>query len=151
MHCTDEWGENGLTPEESLIVAKELQKKGISGIELSGGHLADASFSTLFKQKLQKKENQSYFRKPAAMIAAGLDIPVALVGGNRDMDLMEDILNNTDIQYFSLSRTLFSEPDLPNKWKNGFRGKPRCISCNKCFGVDTNMCIFDREKDKQPR
>lgn len=149
MHSTDEWGENGLTPDESLIVAKGLQERGMTGIELSGGHLTDDFSTATFKQKLHKKENQSYFKEPAALIAAGLDIPIILVGGNRDMDVMEEILNTTDIEYFSMSRTLFSEPDLPNKWESGFRGKPRCIFCNKCWGSDTNMCILDRKKEKK--
>lgn len=37
MHATDDWGRNGLLPGESLNVAKELEKRGITGIEFSGG------------------------------------------------------------------------------------------------------------------
>lgn len=146
MHSTDEWGENGLTPEESLIVAKGFQERGISGIELSGGHLSNSPETAPIKPKIIKKENQSYYRKPAAMIASAVDVPIILVGGNRSVDVMEDILENTPIKYFSLSRTLHAEPDLPNKWENGFRGKPRCISCNKCWGRDTNICILDKKE-----
>ncbi|MBI9091947.1 MAG: hypothetical protein JEZ12_22270 [Desulfobacterium sp.] len=39
MHCSHDWDEKGLTEDESLYVAKELEKRGISGIEFSGGNL----------------------------------------------------------------------------------------------------------------
>ena len=38
MHSTDDWGANGLTTNESLWVAKELEKRGLTAIEFSGGN-----------------------------------------------------------------------------------------------------------------
>jgi 2,4-dienoyl-CoA reductase-like NADH-dependent reductase (Old Yellow Enzyme family) len=148
MHATDEWGDQGLTAEESLTVAKGLEARGITAIELSGGHLSKDPSTLPIKPKITAEEKQSYFQKPAALIAEGVDVPVILVGGNRSVPVMEQILETTRIKYFSLSRTLFSEPDLPNKWKEGFRGKPRCVSCNKCWGKDRNMCVLDRKEQE---
>jgi 2,4-dienoyl-CoA reductase-like NADH-dependent reductase (Old Yellow Enzyme family) len=145
MHCTDEMGEQGLNKEDSLVVAKMLEEKGISGIEFSGGFFSENDATLPDKKGIIKKEKQSYFREPVSWIASELNVPVILVGGNREMEVMEEILNTTDIKYFSLSRTLFSEPDLPEKWQSGYRGKPRCIACGKCRGKDTNECILNKK------
>lgn len=148
LHCSDYWGKDGLTPEDSLIVAQELEKRGIAAIEFSGGHFSADSKKVPAMIGLRHKKRQCYFKTETVQIADKLTIPVCLVGGNRDVDYMEEILNQSNISYFSLSRTLLSEPDLPTKWKQGFRGQPRCISCNKCFAKDVNICIFDREEPK---
>lgn len=138
---TDNWGDLGLTNEECVEVAKGLEACGISGIEISGGHKADP-----LRKKLKKEENQSYFFKEAAAVADAVNIPVTLVGGNRSVSKMEEILNNSKIEYFAMARALHSEPDLPNKWKEDYTEKLRCVSCNNCWAEDANICILDRKK-----
>jgi len=148
MHCDDEWGENGLTVEESLWLAKELEKRGIDAIEFSGGNIDPETGNSALKTKLHKTEKQSYYRDQVTQIAEQLNIPVILVGGNRNIGLMEEILNNSNILHFSLSRTLHSEPDLPKKWMKDPDKKPRCVSCNNCWAPGGNICIIDRKKIK---
>jgi 2,4-dienoyl-CoA reductase-like NADH-dependent reductase (Old Yellow Enzyme family) len=47
---------------------------------------------------------------------------------------MEGILNNSPVDFLSLSRPLISEPDLPNRWLSGSGPETtRCVSCNGCF------------------
>lgn len=146
MHCDDEWGLNGLTVADSLCFAKELEKHGIDGIEFSGGNIDPRSGHMASKPKLHKPEQQSYFKEQVTEIAAQLHVPVILVGGNRSVRLMETILNNSNISYFALSRTLHAEPDLPCQWKSNPEHQPRCISCNKCWSEGGNICILDRKK-----
>ena len=74
-------------------------------------------------------------------------MPVILVGGNRSIEVMNSILNETAIEYFSLCRPLLSEPDLVNKWMKNPEYKPRCTSCGRCFDFSGNSCIFDREEE----
>lgn len=52
---------------------------------------------------------------------------------------MDRILNTTDIEYFSLSRAILCEADLINKWVDNKDYKPKCISCNKCWDVTSNV------------
>jgi len=148
MHCTDDWGGNGLTIEESTIIAKELERLGITAIEFSGGNLDVRNYpdSPPIRNGILKPEKQSYFAKQAAMIARELTVPVISVGGHRTPEVIEDILNETNISYFSLSRTLLSEPNLINRWQSGDRAKPRCIACGKCWHPDGNVCILDRKR-----
>jgi len=147
MHCTDDWDENGLKVEESLWVSKELEKLGVTAIEFSGGN-PDPRYPLKrpIRTKILKREKQAYFYEATKQIAAELSIPVISVGGHRNVDLMEDILNDCNISYISLSRTLFSEPDLPNKWKENPAYDPRCTSCAKCWSPGGNVCILDRKK-----
>ncbi|TLX78353.1 NADH:flavin oxidoreductase [Labilibacter sediminis] len=149
MHSDDEWAENGLSAEDSLWIAKELEKHGIDGIEFSGGNIDPQSGNGASKPKLHKVEKQSYFKDQVSKIAAHLHVPVILVGGNRNVKLMEDILNHSNIRYFALSRTLHAEPDLPAKWLTSPEHKPRCVSCNNCWAEGGNICIIDRKKEKQ--
>lgn len=146
MHCSDDWGENGLTEEESRYVAKELEDRGISGIEFSGGNLDIKNYPNAgpIRNGILKPEKQSYFAEKTARIAQHLNIPVISVGGHRNPEKMEQILNTTSIGYFSLSRLLHSEPGIVNRWRQGDLTKPRCIACNKCRDKDGNVCIQDR-------
>ncbi|MGL4971440.1 MAG: hypothetical protein ACRC45_07490, partial [Cetobacterium sp.] len=91
-------------------------------------------------------ENQSYFKKAAENIAKNVNSKVSLVGGNKNFELMHEILNTTEIEYFSLSRTLFSEPDLINKWMTNEKQRPKCVSCNHCWDTFPNSCILRAKK-----
>lgn len=146
MHATDDRGDKGLLPEESLYVAKELEKRGITGIEFSGGHLDVKHHQNEGPARtgILKDENQSYFADVTARIAAHLSIPVISVGGHRNPDKLNGLLETTDIQYFALSRPLLSEPDLPLRWMNGDNNRPRCLACGKCWAPEGNLCILDR-------
>jgi len=144
MHCTDDWGVEGLTVEESLWVAKGLEKKGITAIEFSGGNPVVPNRGAI-RTKIQKREKQAYFYKATKLLAAELNLPVISVGGHRNVEYMDQILNDSNISYFALSRTIFSEPDLPNKWKQNPAHEPRCVSCAKCWAPGGNVCVLDRK------
>jgi len=148
MHCTDDWGENGLLVDESLIVAKGLEQRGITGIEFSGGNLDVENYPNMGPGRLNilKEVNQSYFTNQTSQIAQELNIPVISVGGHRTPELLEKILNSTNIGYFAFARPLLSEPDLVNRWESGNREKLRCVACNKCRDKEGNICIQDRKK-----
>ena len=60
-------------------------------------------------------------------------MPVMMVGGLRSIELMEEIVQNGESDFVSLSRPLIREPDLITRWKNGFRHRATCVSCNRCF------------------
>ena len=147
MHCSDEWDNNGLTEEESLYVAMELENRGISGIEFSGGNLDIKAYPNTGpgRSGILKAEKQSYFAEKTATIAQHLNVPVISVGGHRTPEKLTRILNTTQIDYVSLARPLLSEPDLVNRWQQGDLKKPRCIACGKCWDINGNSCFLDRE------
>ncbi len=145
INCSDFMGEDGLQLEECKVLCKKLAEMGLDAIEISGNVAYNENAPLIFEKKISRdKSRQSYFSKYAAEIAAEIDIPLIVVGGNRSIDVMTDILNSTDISYFSLSRTLLSEPDLIKKWKDNEDYNPKCVACNKCWSLKGNICILNR-------
>ena len=57
------------------------------------------------------------------------------MGGVKNPQLAEKILQEKDADFIALCRPLIYEPDLPNRWKNGDLSPPLCTSCNQCFGT----------------
>lgn len=138
INC-DDFMDSGLTFEECKYVCKMLKEAGVSAVEISGGtRLSRVNEGTIRKVT---SETESYFKQYASEIAEEIDIPVILVGGNRDYDKMEDIIIQTKNDYISLSRPFIREPDLINRWISGDMTPAKCISCTKCFGAETK-CIF---------
>ena len=135
----------GLTAADSLQACRLLDGLGISGIEISGGVRTQDPDTYFVKPHILKPERQSYYRPYAEAVAQAVKAPVILVGGNRDARMLREMLDTTQIAYFSLSRTLISEPDLVNRWQGDPAHQPRCRSCNKCFDPGGHICVLDRK------
>ncbi|WP_026883451.1 NADH:flavin oxidoreductase [Clostridium akagii] len=136
---------SGLTKEESIAVFKRIDELGIDMIEPSAINLSSGEGRSPSFKGINAIEKQSYFKEAATNIADVVkNAKVILVGGNKNFDLMDEILNSTKIEYFSLSRTLLCEPDLINKWIDNKDYKPKCVSCNKCWDAVPNSCVFNR-------
>lgn len=145
LNCTD-YVEGGIDIDNFPELATEIEKAGVDAVELSGG-LRDClirsedelGFPPVYppesQTRIARPEKQSYFLKYAEKL--DLRIPVILVGGNRDIDSLEEIIRKGTVEFISLCRPLISEPDLPNRWKAG-EGKSRA-SCKSC-----NSCIYDQ-------
>ena len=84
------------------------------------------------RTRISSLDKQSYYVRGAEGL--NLDIPVIVVGGHRNVESLEEIIDRGNIDFFSLSRPLINEPDLPNRWLEG-RGsdKADCVSCNSCL------------------
>lgn len=118
--------------EDFLYYIKELDKAGVSAIEVSGWN-----FTPLGREGLEK-----YYLERTKKAAELVNTPIIMLGGVRNKKDAEDILN-TSIKYISLARPFISEPDASLKLKNN--EKLRCISCSKCFTLylkEGRMCIF---------
>ncbi len=141
---SEDFTELGLTQQECLYVCEQLEKVGIDMIEVSGGnasskHVLDSNLAC--SRARVPKDSISYFSDFAKKLVKVVNVPIVLTGGNRSLQKMEDLHNESAIPYFGLSRPLVSEPDLINKWKEDKNYPPRCISCGKCFKEGKN-CIF---------
>lgn len=158
----------GIDAESFPAVAREVADAGVDAIEVSGGMwecLARSEEELGFRPvpspeahtRLQRPEAQSYFLSYAERL--DLTIPVILVGGNRDVERLEQIVRGGKVDFISLCRPLISEPDLPNRWLEG-RGSSGtdCISCNSCLhamyvypGRDVPAlvsCVFKKDKEQ---
>lgn len=142
VNC-DDFVPGGTTIDDFPDMAGELAHMGFDAIEVSGGMwdcLARTEVELGFfplpipeaRTRIDSTDKQSYFLKYAEKLS--LNIPVILVGGNRNVEVLEAIMAKGSVDFFSLSRPLISEPDLPNRWLEG-RGSPEadCVSCNACL------------------
>ncbi|MEA4855158.1 MAG: NADH:flavin oxidoreductase [Solidesulfovibrio sp.] len=134
LDCRDLDGSPGVF-EACLEAAQALDAAGIDLVEISGlgGNkgLCDGP-----------GQAESVFAPEAAAVAAAIRAPVALVGANRSPEVMERIVNETAIAFFSLSRPLLCEPELPRRWREGDRSPSRCVSCGGCYDAAGNRCLF---------
>ncbi len=141
INCED-FMDQGMTLEECKYVCKMLARLGINAIEITGG--SPSSRINEGAARIIKTEQESYFKSYAAEIAQEINVPVILVGGNRDFDLLTKILDQTSIEYIALCRPLICESSLVNRWQSGNVKRSKCVSCNKCFVGERTNCIFNR-------
>lgn len=139
----------GLTLSEAVEVAKILELAGADALEISGVNETSGKGVGPARTKINKPELQSYFLEPTRKIAEAVNVPVILMGGNRDFTRLQEILESTTIQYFSIARPLLCEPDLVNKWKEDPFYKPHCVSCNGCYRKGEVGCVVkERQMNK---
>lgn len=86
--------------------------------------------------------NEGSFLEAAAHLAGEVEIPVVLVGGLRSVEFIGQVLNNTKVEYISLSRPLIREPNLINRWQQGDTAPSECVSCNACYNTPEHQCVF---------
>ncbi len=137
----------GLVFEEALKVFTRLDEMGMDLFEVSATNESSGKGLAPARTKISVLDKQSYFREATAKIAEKISAPVILMGGNRNVELMTDILNHTKIQYVSLARPLLCEPDLVNTWEIDPGYKPKCVSCNQCWISTPNACVL-KNKEK---
>ncbi|MBN1468372.1 MAG: NADH:flavin oxidoreductase [Fusobacteriaceae bacterium] len=133
--------DNGLNFKETRIICKELEKIGVDAIEISGNIHGKAHQLEGKEYEGYKIEKEGYFLDFAKIISNEIDIPVITVGGFRNINKIKEVLENTNICYFALSRPLLAEYDLIKKWKEGKTKTSLCISCSKCRTNKGNYCI----------
>ena len=160
--------EGGLDLDTFPDLAQEIEDAGVDAVEVSGGMwdcLVRSEGELGFRPvpapeshtRITSPDKQSYFLEYAERM--DLEIPVILVGGNRDVERLEEIVRRGKVDFIALCRPLISEPDLPNRWLAGQGSSGTdCISCNSCThaqyvhpgspepGVTT--CVFKTDKQQ---
>jgi len=167
MNCTD-YVEGGIDIHTFPELAQGIESSGVDAIEISGGMwdcLVRSEDELGFRPvpapeshtRIKSPGKQSYFLKYAEKL--NLNIPVILVGGNRDIERLEEIIGQGKVDFFALCRPLISEPNLPKRWLEGRGGSGTdCISCNAClYDMWTHVeerkpwvaaCLFKHDKKK---
>ena len=99
-----DWVEGGWDVEQTILFAKELEKRGCAAIHVSSGGL-DA------RQKIPLGPN--YQVPLARAIKAALSIPVEAVGLITEFEQAEAILSTGDADLIGLARTVLYDPRWP--------------------------------------
>ncbi len=154
--------EGGIDDETFPKMVKIVEALGFDAVEVSGGMWdclvrseKELGFFPLpipeSRTRINSLEQQSYYVPAAEEL--NLEIPVIVVGGHRNVESLEKIIGRGNIDFFSLSRPLISEPDLPNRWLAGTGNeKADCVSCNSCLLEVKSKplkCILKQNRLKQ--
>ncbi len=141
-----EFFDGGLTFDETRKICAALEKIGVDGFELSGNVHGKAKSMVGHVHDGYELQKQGYFSEFGKILSREVSVPVITVGGLSHPDHIETMLNETDIEFFGLSRPLLSEPDLFKRWKNGDKKEARCVRCSKCRTSEGNYCTVFQGK-----
>lgn len=160
----------GIDIESFPAQAQAVARAGVDAIEISGGMWeclfrpeAELGFrpvpSPEAHTRIGRPEQQSYFLEYAEQV--DVPVPIILVGGNRDVERLEAIVQGGKVDFIALCRPLIREPNLPNRWRAGIgRRVPECVSCNSCLhamivhpgrdepGLVTCICKSDKKQHR---
>ncbi len=167
INCTD-YVEGGIDIDTFPELAGEIESTGVDAIEVSGGMwdcLVRSEEELGFRPvpapeshtRINDPDRQSYFLRYVERLDLG--IPVILVGGNRDVERLEEAIHLRKADFIALCRPLICEPNLPNRWLAGSGSQAtECISCNSCIysmsvhpGTDEPglvTCVYKRDKEQ---
>lgn len=105
----------GLTLEECIWVCKELERRGIDAIEISGGISVNAESQAA--QPVHSVCTEGYFSENALKIADSVHCPIISVGGYRTRSVIERVLNSGNIDAVSICRPFIKDPAFTKKLK----------------------------------
>lgn len=132
--------EGGLTLEEGLETARRMASAGVSAIEVSGG----LGLASVVK-------GVGYFRDRTAAVKRAVSVPVVVVGGIRNLDIVHSILDNGDADLISMSRPFIRETDLLQRWQKGNISPATCISCSRCLVTTRKGSLLQCAQDFRPK
>lgn len=133
INSSDEYP-GGITEDDFLVTSRLMAEVGIDAIEVSANGTS--------RTGIRAGVNEGSFLEAAAHLAREVEVPVVLVGGLRSVEFIGQVLNNTKVEYISLSRPLIREPDLIRRWQQGDTAPSKCVSCNGCYNTPGHQCIF---------
>jgi 2,4-dienoyl-CoA reductase-like NADH-dependent reductase (Old Yellow Enzyme family) len=109
----------GFDADDSLTVARALEKEGIDLLEISGGTYESTAMVTGMPQRESTRAREAYFLEFAERFSQELSVPVMLTGGFRTRRGMNDALDSGAIDIVGLARPITYEPDLPQRLLDG--------------------------------
>jgi len=127
---SEDFVEDGISPEESADIARALEAEGIDAIEVSAGFAESGDL--IMRKDILTPEQEAYLLPQARNIRAAVDLPVMMVGGLRSREVMERMLEEEQMDFISLSRPFIRQPDLPRKLRSGELERVTCTSCGRC-------------------
>jgi 2,4-dienoyl-CoA reductase-like NADH-dependent reductase (Old Yellow Enzyme family) len=139
--------------EDAAETATILTKNGICAIQPSCGGLGASHTAS---GPISKDEwHEGYLIEYAARIRKAVDVPVMVVGGMRDLKMMEDVIISGKGDLISMCRPFIREPNLISRWSSGDTSPSQCISCDGCLRETQRSkkvrCVVTTNADGSPK
>lgn len=123
----EEFIPGGITLNDSIRIARLLQKEGVDVLHVSAGIYE--SLPTLLEPMSYHQGWRSYL---AANIKQAVEIPVITVGVVREPVFAERLISEDQADFVAIGRGLLADPDWPIKAEQGnVSDIQRCIGCNE--------------------
>ena len=119
----------GLTIDQTVVIAKLLQDAGIDCIDVSAG-----TMETLWTMTMQTGDIPRGCLVPyAEQIKKAVTIPVSVAGRINEPDLANEIIEKGRSDFVSIGRGMIADPEFANKAREGRPEAIRqCIACMYC-------------------
>ena len=121
----------GITADESIAIARELEKAGADSLQLTARTIS----------QIYDKGVKHPFLVYVDDLIDAVDIPVVLGGSLREMAKINDVLNNSNVEFISMSKPFVAQADFLADWKANGEGVAICQSCNNCYSKKTSTCF----------
>src|SRR5712675_402341 len=108
-----------LNSDDSLTVARALEKEGIDLLEISGGTYESTAMVAGLPQRESTRAREAYFLEFAERFSEEVSVPIMLTGGFRTRQGMNDALDSGAVDVVGLARPITYEPDLPRRLLDG--------------------------------
>ena len=137
-YSVSEFAVGGRTPEESVEVAKILEKEGAAAIDLSAG----IPNSYIFTNPPNGLGNTSCMLAPfAEMVKKAIKLPVIVSNTIRTPEEAEAILEKGQADFIGFARPMLADADYCKKVLDGRDEDIRhCLSCQHCFRTLDSGC-----------
>ena len=122
----------GIDNDESIEMCKLLEKVGADSIQVT------KPLSPLYFTK--KVSDEAELLGFVERLMNEVEIPVILGGGFNEMDHMNELLNDSSVEFLSMYRPFVAEDGFLEKWKKEGSGVSRCKMCNNCYRTKTSTC-----------
>lgn len=120
----------GLSLEETVVIAKELEKAGADAIHVSSGTVASSEWL------IAPAALPNGYNLPAARaVKKAVGIPVIGIGRITEPLMAEHVVAGGTADFVSLGRASLADPEFPNKVKEGRINEiSPCVGClSRCF------------------
>lgn len=133
LNC-DDFLDGGLTVDDSVQIAKMVERSGADALEISGGTgVPTGRFTPVRVGEPRPEDQEAYYRDAAKRFKAAIRVPLILVGGIRSFSVAQQLVDEGIADFISMSRPFICEPNLIARWKSGNTARSACTSCNRCF------------------
>ncbi len=164
MNTMDYTPKPGIDHEMAVRYAKRLAQAGIDGLEVSCG-TGSYSFMNMCRGQVPVAEMVSglpLWKKPVGKLmlsqmagrfdleegynlaaarrirSACREMPLAVVGGFRRVEQMEEVLEAGHADLIAMARPFIREPFLARRFREEKQRVVTCVSCNKCLAAAAN-------------
>lgn len=126
----DEFMPDGLTGEDTIQIAKDLEAAGVDVINISTGIYESAA--TIVEPGTYA---EGWKKQYALAVKSAVSVPVIAVNNIKQAEVAEGLLEEGVCDFIGLGRSLLADPEFVEKARQGRQDEIRsCIGCLYCFG-----------------